>query len=191
MPNKFTILTDGGWLLMSRLFTFEKGFALDNSEAQKKATAQAFKECLSQSMSRILNQFPDADNIVLMSEGGSWRKNLPIPSQLEDVTYKGHREKKPLDWTAIYKAYNEFAKNCEAAGITVSQHSQSRVMTGHGTGRADSMPKGQMFLYGHRIATSSNSCKFTTIVSLPGTMIRPELCYLRKCSGLMTQWRPC
>ena len=123
MPNKFTVLTDGGWLLMSRLFTFEKGFALDNSEAQKKATAQAFKECLSQSMSRILNQFPDADNMVLMSEGGSWRKNLPIPSQLEDITYKGHREKKPLDWTAIYKAYNEFAKNCESVGITVSQHS--------------------------------------------------------------------
>lgn len=123
MPNKLTVLIDGGFLLMSRLFAFEKGFTINNPEAHKKAAAQAFKETMSQTMSRILNQFPDADNIVLMSEGGSWRKNLPIPTQLEDVTYKGHREKKPLDWTAIYKAYNEFAKNCEAAGITVSCHS--------------------------------------------------------------------
>ena len=123
MPNKLTILLDGGFLLMSRLFAFEKGFAVDNTEAQKKAAAQAFKETMSQTLSRVLNMFPDADNIVLMSEGGSWRKNLPIPDQLEDVTYKGHREKKPLDWNAIYKAYNEFAKNCEATGITVSQHS--------------------------------------------------------------------
>lgn len=123
MPNKLTILTDGGWLLMSRLFAFEKDFATDNSAAQKRAAAGAFKESLSQSMSRILNQFQDADNIILMSEGGSWRKNLPIPKQLEDTTYKGHREKKPLDWTAIYKAYNEFSKICEAAGITISCHS--------------------------------------------------------------------
>lgn len=123
MPNKLTILYDGGFLLMSRLFAFEKGFAIDNTEAQKKAAANAFKETMSQTLSRVLNQFPDADNIVLMSEGGSWRKNLPIPEQLEDITYKGHREKKPLDWTAIYRAYNEFSKNCEAAGITVSCHS--------------------------------------------------------------------
>lgn len=123
MPNKLTILTDGGWLLMSRLFAFEKDFATDNSAAQKRAAAGAFKESLSQSMSRILNQFQDADNIILMSEGGSWRKNLPIPKQLEDTTYKGHREKKPLDWTAIYKTYNEFSKICEAAGITISCHS--------------------------------------------------------------------
>lgn len=123
MSNKLTILYDGGFLLMSRLFAFEKGFALDNSEAQKRAAAEAFKETMSQTLSQTLNMFPDADNIVLMSEGGSWRKNLPIPSQLEDTTYKGHREKKPLDWNAIYKAYNEFARNCEAVGITVSQHS--------------------------------------------------------------------
>lgn len=123
MSNKLTILYDGGFLLMSRLFAFEKGFALDNSEAQKRAAAEAFKETMSQTLSKTLNMFPDADNIVLMSEGGSWRKNLPIPSQLEDTTYKGHREKKPLDWNAIYKAYNEFARNCEAVGITVSQHS--------------------------------------------------------------------
>ncbi len=115
---------DGGFLLMSRIFAFEKGFAISNSAAQKRAAAAGFKETMSQTLAKILGNIPDADNIVLMSEGGSWRKNLPIPAQLEDVTYKGHREKKSdTDWNAIYKAYNEFAKNCESAGITCSQHS--------------------------------------------------------------------
>lgn len=123
MPNNLTIALDGGYLLMSRIYAFEKGFAIENTKEQKKATADGFKEVLSQTISKILNMFPDADNVVLMSEGGSWRKALPIPKQLEDTTYKGHREKKPLDWNAIYKAYNEFAKTCLDAGLTVSQHS--------------------------------------------------------------------
>lgn len=124
MPNKLTVLVDGGFLLMSRIFAFEKGFAISNSAAQKRAAASGFKETMSQTLAKILNQFPEADNIILMSEGGSWRKNLPIPEQLADTTYKGHREKKvDTDWGAIYKAYNEFVRNCEAAGITCSQHS--------------------------------------------------------------------
>lgn len=122
--NKLTVLIDGGFLLVSRAFAFEKGFTITNSAAQKRAAAAGFKETLSQTLAKILNQFPEADNIVLMSEGGSWRKNLPIPTQLEGTTYKGHREKRvEIDWNAIYKAYNEFVKNCEAAGITCSQHS--------------------------------------------------------------------
>lgn len=114
---------DGGYLLMSRLFFFETGFAIENTNARKQAAAESFKECLSQTMSKVLNQFKDADNIVLMSEGGSWRKMLPIPKQLEQTTYKGHREKKPLDWKMVYAAYAEFADNCRKHGITVAQHS--------------------------------------------------------------------
>ena len=122
--NKLTVLVDGGFLLVSRAFAFEKGFTVTNSAAQKRAAAAGFKETMSQTLAKILNQFPEADNIILMSEGGSWRKNLPIPSQLEGTTYKGHREKRvEIDWNAIYKAYNEFVRNCEVAGITCSQHS--------------------------------------------------------------------
>jgi 5'-3' exonuclease len=124
MKNNLTILIDGGFLLMSRIFAFEKGFAAENSNFQKSMAAEQFKETLSQTLAKLANLFPGADNMVLMSEGGSWRKNLPVPQQLEDITYKGHREKKvELDWKAIYKAYNEFVHNCESAGITCSQHS--------------------------------------------------------------------
>lgn len=121
--NKLTILVDGGWHFMRNLFFFEKGFAIDNSPAIKEATAQDFKETLARSFIKILNQLPVADNIILMSEGGSWRKQLPIPKQLEDTTYKGCRTKKTeMDWDAAYKAYSEFAENVSAAGVTHSAH---------------------------------------------------------------------
>lgn len=121
--NKLTLLVDGGFLLMRTLFFFEKGFAIDNSDEIKQATAQEFKRTLAQSFVKILNQFPMADNIILMSEGGSWRKELPIPVQLQDTTYKGCRTRKSeMDWDIAFKTYGEFAENVVAAGITNSQH---------------------------------------------------------------------
>lgn len=123
MPNKLTVLIDGGYLLMSRVFGTEKGFRIDNNPAQKAAAARDFKETMARTIVKILKQIP-ADNIILASEGGSWRKNLPIPESLGETTYKGHRTKhEETDWNAIYKAYNEFATSCKNVGITVSQHS--------------------------------------------------------------------
>lgn len=122
--NNLTLLTDGGYLLMRTMFFFENGFRVDAPEAQKRATAEEFKKTLAQTITKIVNQIPEIDNVILMSEGGSWRKNLPIPKQLADTTYKGHRERKvEIDWAAIYKAYNEFVRSCEKAGMTCSQHS--------------------------------------------------------------------
>lgn len=122
--NKLTLLVDGGWVLMRTMFFFERGFRMDASKAQKSATAAEFKETLSRSITKILNQIPEIDNIVIMSEGGSWRKNLPIPKQLQGVSYKGHRERKEqIDWDAIYKAYGEFVKDCDTQGVTCSAHS--------------------------------------------------------------------
>lgn len=124
MSNKLTALIDGGWLMMRSIFFFEKGFLLTNTEAQKQHAAAEFQECMARSITKLLNQIPEIDNIVLMSEGGSWRNALPVPEQLHDISYKGHRQKKSeLDWTAIYRAYNDFVKNVAAAGITCSQHS--------------------------------------------------------------------
>ena len=122
MKNKLTILVDGGFLMQSRAFAFEKGFKSTNTEAQKRRTAEEFKDTLSRTIVKLINMFP-ADNVVLMSEGGSWRKKLPVPEQLKDITYKGNREKKSeVDWDYIYKAYSEFEKSFMAYGLTRSQN---------------------------------------------------------------------
>ena len=120
--NNLTVLIDGGFLLMKCSSVLQKGFAITNSKAQKDRTAKEFKDLLARTIIKTLHQFP-ADNVILMSEGGSWRKKLPVPKQLEDITYKGHRERKvEIDWDAIYTAYNEFEQTFASYGLTRSQN---------------------------------------------------------------------
>ena len=128
--NKLTILVDGGWHLMKNLQYFESGFSTELPIAVRQETSNEFKETLAKSLLKILKVFPVADNIILMSEGGSWRNTLPIPLQLQEqsITYKGSRFKQyNIDWDLIYKSYNEFAQNVAKAGIT---HSVARGIEG-------------------------------------------------------------
>jgi 5'-3' exonuclease len=61
---------------------------------------------------------------VLVTDGGSWRKQLPIPTQLQDTTYKGNRAPaKELDWKYIYGALTDLSDKCSELGITVANHS--------------------------------------------------------------------
>lgn len=121
--NNLTVLVDGGWLLMRHIFFFEKGFSIHNSPKAKQATSLEFQESLARSFTKIIRQLPMVDNIVLMSEGGSWRKNLPVPEQLHNITYKGTRAKKSeVDWDAVYKSYHEFTGHVEEFGITHACH---------------------------------------------------------------------
>ena len=70
MPNKLTILVDGGFLNASRAYALEKGFATSNSAAQKNATAKEFKEILSQTLAKILKvPFAIADATTLTEAG--------------------------------------------------------------------------------------------------------------------------
>ena len=122
------LLVDGGWLMQSRLHMFAKDFQLDKPEIARKSAAREFKDLMARSISVMLNRFPEIDNIVLTSEGGSWRTLLPIPKYLQnnvDISkYKGHRERnEEMDWKTVYDAYSEFAKSCEEAGVTCSRHS--------------------------------------------------------------------
>lgn len=123
-----TLIVDGGWLMQSRFHMFSSKMQKDTPEVVKKAAGQEFKELMARSISVMLNRFPEIDNIVLTSEGGSWRKMLPIPEYIKKTTditsYKGHRERDDkIDWDYAYKCYAEFAKNCEQFGVTHSQHS--------------------------------------------------------------------
>ena len=121
--NNLTLLVDGGWLMMRSLFFQEKGFSKSASEAMKAEASQEFQVSLAQSVSHILRVIPEIDNIVLVTEGGSWRKRLPIPGSLGDITYKGTRVRRDdLDWEAIYGSFQEWVNRGmkENAGITVS-----------------------------------------------------------------------
>ena len=122
--NNCTLLIDGNWLLVSRFSVINGGFEKSSSEFVKEHSQTELQELMAKSINVVLNRFPIIDNIILVTDGGSWRKQLPIPKSLENVTYKGNRsQSKELDWKYIYGALNNLSDQCKELGITVSNHS--------------------------------------------------------------------
>lgn len=123
MSNKCTLLIDGNWLLISRFSVMTNLFQVDRSEQELNAATENLRDMMARSINIILNRFPVIDNVIFISDGGSWRKQLPIPSQLGEITYKGNREdekKSDHSWTHIFKALNGLSKQCRNMGITTS-----------------------------------------------------------------------
>lgn len=122
--NKCTLLIDGNWLLLSRFSVIGKGFEINMPEIAKERAQRELHELMAKSISIILNRFPVIDNVVLVTDGGSWRKQLPVPESLKDVTYKGNRQQGiEYDWKYIYGALTDLSDKCKELGMTVSNHS--------------------------------------------------------------------
>lgn len=122
--NKCTLLCDANWLLMSRFSIMSDQFESNMPEQVKLQAQSNLQDLMAKSITIVLNRFPIIDNIVIVTDGGSWRKQLPIPVQLQDTTYKGNRaHAKDLDWKYIYGALTDLSDRCKELGITVSNHS--------------------------------------------------------------------
>lgn len=121
--NKCTLLIDGNWILQSRVSVLFDKFEIQNPLPVKQAAADELKEMIARSIHLILNRFQCIDNIILVSDGGSWRKQLPIPNSISTNVYKGNRQSdKEYDWNLIFKTFNNFVKHCKDIGITCTQY---------------------------------------------------------------------
>ena len=122
--NKCTLIIDGNWLLISRFSVINGGFETYLDERIKLKSQTELEELMARSINIVLNRFQDIDNIILVTDGGSWRKQLPVPDVLKDSIYKGNRtHAKELDWKYIYAALNALSDRCKKLGITVANHS--------------------------------------------------------------------
>ena len=122
--NKCTLIIDGNWLLLSRFSVIGRGFEQDMPDVAKEHARNELHELMAKSISIVLNRFSIIDNIVLVTDGGSWRKQLPVPKAIENVTYKGNRTTaKELDWKYIYGALTDLTERCKELGVTVANHS--------------------------------------------------------------------
>jgi 5'-3' exonuclease len=122
--NKCTLIIDGNWLLISRFSVINGGFELNSDERIKLKSQSELEELMARSINIVLNRFQDIDNVILVTDGGSWRKQLPVPNILKDSVYKGNRtQSKELDWKYIYAALNALSDRCKKLGITVANHS--------------------------------------------------------------------
>lgn len=125
MKNKCTLLIDGNWLLISRFSVMRDLFSTSKSDIELDYATENLKDMMARSINIMINKIPEIDNIIFISDGGSWRKLLPIPEQLNDITYKGNRDDgktQDISWSHVFKALNELSKSCESRGITTSNH---------------------------------------------------------------------
>lgn len=118
--SNLTLIIDGNWLLMSRFSPMRNLFASREPEAGKK-----LQMLMCRSISGILRQFPDIDNIIFAMDGGSWRKNIEQPECISTYNdgYKSQRQHDAdIDWAVVFGAYAEFGERLKTdSDITVLQ----------------------------------------------------------------------
>ncbi len=119
--NKLTLVIDGNWLLMSRFFVVTKKFSKDLPEHMREEASRELALTLSQSINIVLRRFNGViDNIILVTDNKSWRKNLEKPSSLS-IDYKGNRSSdSSLDMENVFNTLTILSENLIKQGITVS-----------------------------------------------------------------------
>lgn len=116
--SKCTLIIDGNWLLMSRLSV------LNDRYKDERELCQELKLLMLKSVNVVLRQFPIIDNIIVVSDGGSWRNKLAIPNYLqnEGIEYKGNREKSDeINWELVFLEFENLLALLQQTGITVSK----------------------------------------------------------------------
>lgn len=105
--NELTLIVDGNWLLMGSMYVHSSHFKVSNSDkAKENGVAKLCQHMYDQTM--MTYNILGCDNVVVVSDGGSWRKTLEKPTFHEE-DYKGNRSKETeLDWTYIYKAMDQY-----------------------------------------------------------------------------------
>lgn len=112
MINKCTLLVDGNWYIRSRVYRFEDKFKKDKPDSVKQQAQEDLLDMMARGLRRMLYMFPVIDNIVLVGDGGSWRKSIQHPIFLKEAEYKGNRHPdSDTDWMAIYESLNKLKNN--------------------------------------------------------------------------------
>ena len=97
--SRCTLLVDGNWLLRSRKFAVEDKFAVGLDDYTPGFIA--LKQLLSQSLIGMINALKIVDDVIIVRDGGSWRKKLEKPNTYYTF-YKANRKlSEQDDWSQI------------------------------------------------------------------------------------------
>lgn len=117
--NNCTLIIDGNWLLMSRLGVkmgdFSKSLAPEYLEQAKNEMV----DFVAQSINKIISYWgPRIDNIMMVQDGGSWRRKLPKPKLIHEE-YKGNRTaSEEIAWNYVWDALKTICQNFKTNNIT-------------------------------------------------------------------------
>lgn len=117
--NKCTLIIDGNWLLMSRLGVMMGDFSRSLPKEHLEKAKNDMIDFVAQSINKCINYWgPNIDNIMMVQDGGSWRKTLPKPKLCQDE-YKGNRiHDEEIAWNYIWDALGTICKNFSINNIT-------------------------------------------------------------------------
>lgn len=123
--SKLTLIVDGNWLFMSRLAVLVERIKNVSNLCDE------LELLMIKSIRRVLRNFPDIDNIVFVSDGGSWRKNIDVSTienellKLGIVDVVGYKETRVhddlLNWEYMFSRFDDFQNILQKNGITTSQ----------------------------------------------------------------------
>lgn len=118
--SKLTLIVDGNWLLMSRFAVICDKYPTEEQMCKE------LQLLMLKSVNIVLKMFPDIDNIIFVSDGGSWRANLEIPDYIYDdleedqpAKYKGQRHlDENYNWDMIFQYYEDLISLLSSNKIT-------------------------------------------------------------------------
>ena len=115
-----TLIIDGNWLLISRMSVMMKEFSKTYSNETLNDSCNKLVDFMAQSINGTVNiLYEYIDNIILVSDKGSWRKYLEKPKLYQGEDYKGTRtHTDDINWEYVWKALDRLSDACVAQGIT-------------------------------------------------------------------------
>lgn len=117
--NRTTLIIDGNWLLMSRLGMMMGEFAKSLPVEYLEKAKNDMIDFVAQSINKIVNYWgPRIDNIMMVQDGGSWRKTLPKPKLITEE-YKGNRvADEEIAWNYVWDTLKTICHNFDVNHIT-------------------------------------------------------------------------
>jgi len=124
--NNCTLIIDGNWLLMRSLFSKQYDFQPDAAEVLKQYSRDTLIDSMLSAISFTTATFDGiVDNILYVSDGGSWRKFIQPPEFVKEQEYKGTRQRaEDKDWDYIFETHQILQEGLKAAGVTVCHESK-------------------------------------------------------------------
>lgn len=118
--SKTTLVIDGNWLLISRQFVMRNIFEKKLPQEVLEQSSYKLADMMCQSISTILRLFRGLiTNVVLVADNKSWRRDIPKPTCVQEVEYKGNREfESDIEWNYVWKAMDILIDRLNTMGIT-------------------------------------------------------------------------
>lgn len=119
--SKTVLVIDGNWLLISRQFVMRDIFRKTLPKEVLDLSSIKLADMMCQSISTTLRLFRGLiTNVILVADNKSWRRDIPKPSCVRDIEYKGNREfESDTDWNYVWKSMDMLIDRLQSTGITV------------------------------------------------------------------------